>query len=252
MSLTDLLSDMTARFLETEKKQYAQINALQAQIRTVNSNYEIMKEKPHMAVQNIIVYVVSMAGFLLIFYILSQFDSFLTFFRGLDIPNLTYIMTAITIIVPVIAIILNVIRLKKKHKAQIAKANEWWEQTGRQQVVKLNNSINALSAEAYKYLNINPLYENLRRAECDNSRDCYAIYKIAVRYKTETLSEAFDIYIEMLEEESRREREEYRQQQILEAIEENTRLQEELVSQGRRAEFDRSIIELQLHEIKHR
>lgn len=255
MDLKDLIGDMAMRFINTEKKQYAQIRKLQLQIQAVNSNYEVLKAKPHIFIQNIFLYILGMGIFMLLFYLVfnvtPSFKESYSAWLDEDRSRI-YIFVALTFIFPIILLILNVIRAKNKQKKRQRKADEWWEQNGKTKVVEINNSIEALKTEAYQYLSMNPLYEQFVSWGWDNSEDCGRVYDVTVRYNLSSIQQAFSVYEEVLEQEYEREQDRYQKQQILDAIEENNQYQAELAEQGRRAEMDRSIIELQLSEIKHR
>lgn len=246
-----MIADMAMRFNITEKNQYAQIRDLRSQIQTVNNNYEVLKSKPKIFIQNILLFIVAIVAMMSIpsiFYKIVASDQEPNSLLPLEIR----ILAALIVLLPIILIILNVIRGKIKHKKRIRKANEWWEQVGRSKVVELNSSIEAIQADAYEYLSENQLYESFAARGWDNSKDCVRVYNVTVRHNLSSIQQAFAVYEEVLVREYEREQDRYQQQQILEAIEENNRYQAELTEQGRRAEFDRSILELQLHEIKHR
>jgi len=251
-----MLSDMTARFLEVEKNHYTQINNLNAQMQAVNSNYEIMKEKPHLLLQNTIISILTIPLFLAVCYIIYILSP--NFFVDLSakISNMPIVLTVITFLLPILVVIINVIRAKIKYSNKKNKADYWWEHMGKSKIVELNNSINCVKSEAYNYLNKNPLYGNLRDFGWDNSNDCYELYKIAAFNQLDSLVDAIAIYNERLEIEYQREEARQRHQEILDALEEANResvlLREELEEQGRRADFDRGILEMQLNEIRYR
>lgn len=255
MDLKDLIGDMAMRFINTEKKQYAQIRNLQLQIQAVNSNYEVLKAKPHIFIQNIFLYFLGIGIFMLLFYLVFNVTPSLkeSCSAWLDEErSRIYIFVALTFIFPIILLILNVIRAKNKHKKRQRKADEWWEQVGRSKVIEINQSIEAIKSEAYDYLSANQLYEWFAARGWDNSEDCGRVYDVTVRYNLSSIQQAFAVYEEVLEQEYQREEDRQQKQQILDAIEENNQYQAELAAQGRRAEVDRSIIELQLSEIRHR
>lgn len=255
MELRDLVADMAMRFINVEKNQYVQIRNLKQQIQDINNNYEILKAKPHIFVQNIFLYFLSMGAFMLLFYIARkiypQVQEAMNAY-GRENPSIVYVMTVVTLLFPIIVLILNVIRGKRKQKKRIRQADEWWEQVGRAKVVEINKAIDALRAEAYNYLSANELYDLFVARGWANSKDCDGVYDVTVRYNLTSIQQAFSVYQEVLTQRYEHEQDRYRQQQILEAIEENNQYQAELAEQGRRAEFDRSVIELQLFEMKNR
>lgn len=248
MNLAEMLNDMTARYYKVEKNHYSQIGNLKAEIETVNNNYEIMKIKPHLAVQNILIGFLSTILYMLICYFVFKISP--TFFSNLykRFPQVNLVCTAIAFILPVVAVTLNLLRARRKYSKQLIKADSWWEQTGKTRVVELNNSINSIKNEAENILNLNPIHKHLKEAGWNNSEDCYGIYKITVLNKSNSLHDVFILYDEKLERDFEKEEEKKRHVEILEELEkvseESVRLREELEYQGRCANFDRSIIEM--------
>lgn len=254
MTLSELLNDLTARFLEVEKNHYAQIANLKAQMNAVNSNYEIMKKKHSVIIQNIILVLAPIAFMYIFPYIAAKNQAF---FQELFSKHLAMRFAVIaTCVSPIAAPILNYIRSKIKHKKQIRKAEKWWEQTGKNKIVELNNTINSIKEQAYNLLNANPLYECLKNTDFCNSSDCYEMYLIAKSYQYNSIEEVLSFFYKEKINEFEREETERRHQEILDALneanEESVRLREELAAQGRRADFDRTILEMQLSEIRHR
>lgn len=257
MTISELLNDLTARFLEVEKNHYPKIKSLKGQINSINSNYEIMKEKHGVIIQNIVLILIPIVFICIFPDILKNNQEFFEEIRNNFISfTLALILAVIIFVFPIIAPILNFFRSRLKYKRQLKKADEWWEQTGKKQIVELNNSINNINGQAYDFLNINPLYERLKNTEFCNSEDCYEMYLIAKSYQYNSFEEVLSFFYQEKIKEYEREEADRKHREILEAIEEATeesvRLRKEMESQGRRADFDRSILELQLSEIRHR
>ena len=246
MELIDLVEDLYVRFANTEKGQYMQIKQLQADIQAVKDNYNVLRTKRYtVGAQNTVIIIV---GVVLMMLLLATVGNAITKWINNDSIKLFIFLFT----VPVIAAVFNTIRGKSKNTELKRRADEWWEQVGKNQIVQMNSSIEALKTEASEYLNANPLYPYFQRIGWANTKNCGRIHDIIVSYKPNTIVDAFSIYNEILDREFEREEQKYQQQKILDAIEKNNQYQAELAEQGRRAEFDRSIIELQLFEMKNR
>lgn len=214
-----------------------------------------MKEKHGVALQNIFMIILPVLFFIIWDSIPGEKTSQFAEAVG---KNFMLIIGWFMILLLVAGPILNFIRSNIKYKKQVKKADEWWENTGRHKIVELNHSIHSISAQADKLLNANPLYQQIKSIDTGscNSKDCYMMYQIANSYRLNSFEDVISIYCEKKIREYEREEAEYRHQQILDALEEanaeSVRLREEIEAQGRRADFDRSILELQLFEIKNR
>lgn len=213
-----------------------------------------MKEKHGIIIQNIIL-ILTPVVFMSIFPKISEKNPAL--FQGIRDNFIAAVFIGVPIMIfPIAAPILNFIRSQIKYKKQIKKADEWWEQTGRKQIVELNSSIGNIRNNVCSLLSVNSLYKQLESTDFCNSRDCYQMYLISVSYQFDSFEDVLSFFYKEKIKEMEREETEQRHQEILDALEEanaeSVRLREELESQGRRADFDRSILEMQLWEIKHK
>ncbi|MBD5080772.1 MAG: hypothetical protein HDT44_03290 [Ruminococcaceae bacterium] len=247
--LIELVEDLYVRFAKTEEGQYVQIRQLQADIQAVQNNYNMMRTRRYaVGTQNLIIMIVGVLFMFLVTWLTRGIlEPLFNILSNNSIMVLIYLFA-----LPTILSILNTIRGRKKTIELRQKAEEWREQVGDKQIAQLNSSIAALRAEVSQYLNANSLYPYFQKIGWANTDDCGRIHDIIVKYKLNSIMDAFSIYNDILDREYEREQDRYRQQQILEAIEENNQYQAELAEQGRRAEFDRSVIELQLFEMKNR
>lgn len=246
MELTDVVEDLYVRFANTEKGQYAYIKQLQADIQAVKDNYNVLRTKRYtVGAQNAVIIIV---GVLLMMLLLATIGN--AIIKWIDNDGIKLFIYLFSI--PTILSIINTIRGSAKTKELRRQAEEWREQVGEKQLAQLNSSIEALRAEASEYLNANSLYPYFQKIGWANTKDCGRIHDIIVKYKLNSIVDAFSIYNDILDREFEREQDIYYQQQILGAIEKNNQYQAELAAQGRQAEFDRTIIEQQLFEMKNR
>lgn len=252
MELIDLIEDLYVRFANSEKGQYAQIKKLHADIQSVKNNYNVLRTKRYtVGAQNTVIMIVGVLLMVLMTLFFASNNAIEEQIGNNGVKLISLIVLSIPI-VAIIAAIVNTIRAKSKNAELKRKADEWWEQIGIKQIAQLNTSIESLKIEVSEYLNANPLYPYFQGIGWDNTRDCDRIHDIVARYNPNSIVDAFSIYNDILDREFEREQDRYRQQQILDAINENNQYQAELAAQGRRADFDRSIIELQLFEMKNR
>ena len=231
VTLEEQLLDLVARLHVAENDLCPQLDDAEIKLEKVNKRYKRLKgREPNLWFQSFIV-ALSVS---LIFALIMQ-----NTLRGKP----SKIIVAALCVSAVVGVILNILRAKAVYSIRRKRADAWWNDTGKEAALTINNAIANMRQSMYEYVAENPLLAQIPE-HWWSEYDCKALYSLVLQHRASSLAEAIALYESILENARRREQEIERHYRECEA-------QAEMQRRLDQAERDRSAALFALEDIRY-